>query len=83
MSPDFGAPLEDFGIEGLMNVPAYDVCKSKIHVPIVDDNESIFKVAVTVPSDEPYTKDSREFQNHFLHELKFVTSFFCCPKVMV
>jgi len=55
---------------------AIDVCKPEIHVPIIDDNELVLKVAITAPRDEPFTKDSRKFQSHFLRELTFVISFF-------
>jgi len=59
---------------------AIDVCKHEIHVPIIADNESVFKVAFTAPRDEPFTKDSRKFQSHLLRELIFVSSFFYFPQ---
>jgi len=58
---------------------AIDVCKPEIHLPIIDDNKSVFKVAITDPRVEPFTKDSRKFQSHFLRELIFVTIFSVAP----
>jgi len=37
---------------------AIDVCKPEIHVLIIDDNESVFKVAITAPRNEPYCTPS-------------------------
>jgi len=62
---------------------AIDVCKPEIHVLIIDDNESVFKVAITSPRDEPFTKDARKFHSDVLREPTFVTSLFYCPRMIV
>jgi len=62
---------------------AIDVGKPEIHVLNIDDNESIFIVAITAPRDEPFTKDSRKFQSDVLREPTFVNSFFYFPRMIV
>jgi len=59
---------------------AIDVGKPEIHVLNIDDNESIFIVAITAPRDEPFTKDSRKFQSDVLREPTFRQFFFLFPQ---